>query len=89
MIKHIAHCIHTSEVVDSRCQNSDLVWRRRRCKKCHRRFTTYEIDQERYEQLLQLENFVRKLAAFKDQAAKIADAISTTTIKPEVRTSIF
>lgn len=89
MRKHLGSCINNSQVVDSRPREDDgTVYRRRKCLKYSRRFTTFEIEADEFERLRRLDVFERKLVAFADEL-QAADAISTTTIMPEVPTSIF
>ena len=84
MRKHLGSCINHSHVVDSRPREGDgTVWRRRRCLKCYRRFTTFEIEGEELERLRRLDIFERKLVAFADELQS-ADAVSTKFITPEV-----
>lgn len=39
-------CGGKTKVIDSRCYDSESVWRRRECLECNHRFTTIELETE-------------------------------------------
>ncbi len=62
MTKTCPKCGHMSSVYDTRDQ-SDRIWRRRFCNspKCANRWTTYEITEELFNQLMETQTIKNKI----------------------------
>ncbi len=66
------------KVNDSRPQDEgERVWRRRHCTGCRHRYTTTEISEARYEELLKAEQFAGRIASCIREAANVRTPVES------------
>ena len=65
-----------TKVIDSRLQSNQVIRRRRQCKSCRHRFTTWESRMNLYSREDLLKKSQKELNKIKKQAQKIVDGIN-------------